>query len=165
MDTPNNQAIQEIEILFQRTLGCYMPIDTSNGYDDYDGPHYEEDYDDIIYRQQEKDDAIQSFIFMLLDEKIIKQKDFINLYKIACSDISKFKDLVIELAKEKYNKIQVIVSEHDYCECGICLEENIMGVISSCKHKFCESCIKEWNKDNDTCPYCRQKLIFEVLIN
>jgi hypothetical protein len=30
--------------------------------------------------------------------------------------------------------------------------------LPKCKHLFGDDCLKEWLKDSDTCPYCRDKL-------
>lgn len=48
-------------------------------------------------------------------------------------------------------------------ECPICMTDlldcNI--VVLSCRHKYHYSCLREWNKVSDSCPYCRKLLIDE----
>ena len=44
--------------------------------------------------------------------------------------------------------------------CPICMsipqKDNIF--ITKCNHKFCSSCISEWEKIKNTCPICRTKV-------
>ncbi|XP_033752080.1 RING finger protein 141-like [Pecten maximus] len=42
-------------------------------------------------------------------------------------------------------------------ECCICME-NKSEIILACNHKFCESCIDQWNDSSRTCPICRAKV-------
>ncbi|OWF42947.1 RING finger protein 141-like [Mizuhopecten yessoensis] len=42
-------------------------------------------------------------------------------------------------------------------ECCICME-NKSEIILGCSHKFCESCIDQWNVTSRTCPICRAKV-------
>ena len=52
-----------------------------------------------------------------------------------------------------------------FSTCGICLEntsKNIMLI--NCDHQFCKDCIYRWLFDNDTCPMCRTKVVFEELL-
>jgi len=47
-------------------------------------------------------------------------------------------------------------------ECSICLENYMkddMVIILSCDHSFHESCLKEWFKNNNSCPHCRENII------
>jgi hypothetical protein len=47
-------------------------------------------------------------------------------------------------------------------ECSICLEnykKDDMIIILSCDHNFHESCLKEWSKNNNSCPHCRENII------
>lgn len=41
--------------------------------------------------------------------------------------------------------------------CGICHEglKPHFGKPNACVHKFCYTCISEWNKKHKICPYCR----------
>lgn len=43
--------------------------------------------------------------------------------------------------------------------CSICLELIKDEYETLCKHKFCKSCISDWQKNNNTCPLCRKELI------
>ena len=47
-------------------------------------------------------------------------------------------------------------------ECSICLEnykKDDMIIILSCNHDFHEPCLKEWSKNNNSCPHCRENII------
>ena len=47
-------------------------------------------------------------------------------------------------------------------ECSICLEnykKDDMIIILSCNHNFHEPCLKEWTKNNNSCPHCRENII------
>jgi hypothetical protein len=41
-------------------------------------------------------------------------------------------------------------------DCGICLEGKLVRV-TTCKHHFCDECIRAWNKP--TCPVCRRAVL------
>lgn len=36
--------------------------------------------------------------------------------------------------------------------------------LPKCKHIFGDKCIRKWFEDNDTCPYCRDKLPSEAAV-
>lgn len=59
--------------------------------------------------------------------------------------------------KIKFQK-EVIQNINDKIDCAICLEEltNNDKVILECRHTFHVNCIKEWFKNNNTCPFCRK---------
>lgn len=42
-------------------------------------------------------------------------------------------------------------------ECSICLE-NECQIQTNCFHNFCESCIKIWLREHESCPYCLGKI-------
>jgi hypothetical protein len=47
-------------------------------------------------------------------------------------------------------------------ECSICLDnykKDDMIIILSCNHNFHEPCLKEWTKNNNSCPHCRENII------
>ncbi len=58
-------------------------------------------------------------------------------------------------------------------ECSICLGDELKRNFTQtkCGHRFCTDCLQEWQKDNDTCPYCRKpgtienSLKVELLVN
>ena len=85
--------------------------------------------------------------------------------KIICSTINfTYKD-----CKKKYNrdnllKQRIILSdENNLSDCPICLDsfhKNSPIIILLCNHKFHEQCIIGWlNKDNNSCPLCREDII------
>lgn len=73
---------------------------------------------------------------------IIKKKFYINSLQEDINIKKKFKKLDIKL---------------DSIECILCCT-SITDIISSCGHKFCSKCIKNWVIKNFSCPYCRQGL-------
>jgi len=43
-------------------------------------------------------------------------------------------------------------------QCGICLEiVELQGILNNCTHSFCVTCIKEWAKTSNTCPFCKAR--------
>lgn len=45
-------------------------------------------------------------------------------------------------------------------ECSICLSKGNKALCKTeCEHYFHITCIKEWLKDNSTCPICRRQII------
>jgi hypothetical protein len=42
--------------------------------------------------------------------------------------------------------------------CTICHENNADTTFDGCCHTTCRSCIKQWLRKKDTCPYCRTKI-------
>ncbi|XP_050400747.2 tripartite motif-containing protein 5 [Patella vulgata] len=55
------------------------------------------------------------------------------------------------------NVLQVEVLE-DYINCTICLNVMTKTITTSCCHRFCEKCIKEWVDRNSKCPCCNSTL-------
>jgi hypothetical protein len=44
-------------------------------------------------------------------------------------------------------------------ECNICYKEKQYFIeILSCKHSFCNGCVKQWIKEHTTCPMCRSDI-------
>eukprot|EP00924_Labyrinthula_sp_SR-Ha-C_P003292 augustus_masked-scaffold_15-processed-gene-5.47-mRNA-1 protein AED:0.07 eAED:0.77 QI:0/-1/0/1/-1/1/1/0/383 len=44
-------------------------------------------------------------------------------------------------------------------QCGICLDNiSTRGVLNSCDHLFCFSCIVRWSKRSSTCPHCKRAI-------
>ncbi|KAL5983623.1 hypothetical protein ACLOJK_017711 [Asimina triloba] len=47
--------------------------------------------------------------------------------------------------------------------CGICLSEEhsdiVRGMLDSCSHYFCFTCIMEWSRVESRCPVCKQRFI------
>ena len=41
--------------------------------------------------------------------------------------------------------------------CPICLQKIKFKKTLPCSHKYCNECIKEWLRKNDSCPVCRCK--------
>ncbi len=46
------------------------------------------------------------------------------------------------------------INNTDEAICCICMESR-SNLILSCTHNFCETCIKEWQITNKSCPICR----------
>ena len=60
---------------------------------------------------------------------------------------------------------EVIQNVIEKVDCAICLEElkENNKVILECYHSFHIKCIKEWFKNNNTCPFCRKVVNTNVL--
>ena len=43
--------------------------------------------------------------------------------------------------------------------CNICLD-TISDTITECNHQFCKSCLNKWYTNKETCPYCRDYIIY-----
>jgi E3 ubiquitin-protein ligase SHPRH len=43
-------------------------------------------------------------------------------------------------------------------ECPICYDEFYKGKKLGCNHIFCKSCISQWLKQSDECPYCKTSI-------
>ena len=49
--------------------------------------------------------------------------------------------------------------------CSICLEDisdSMLMIAEKCKHVFHNDCMKEWLKNNNTCPNCRADLTDQI---
>ena len=44
--------------------------------------------------------------------------------------------------------------------CPICLLQiaSIATIVTKCNHKFCSECLDKWQKQNNSCPCCRNLL-------
>ncbi len=55
-----------------------------------------------------------------------------------------------------------IINFEKYIEeeaCSICYDLKEDMILTPCRHIFCKTCIHKWiDDDNDSCPYCRQKI-------
>jgi hypothetical protein len=47
-------------------------------------------------------------------------------------------------------------SDDESSECCICMERSAEVALSECNHAFCNQCLEEWTKINQSCPVCRQ---------
>jgi hypothetical protein len=48
-------------------------------------------------------------------------------------------------------------------KCAICLEEKEeahLVKLNACRHMYCEGCITEWCKRENTCPQCKKRITF-----
>ncbi|ESO92576.1 hypothetical protein LOTGIDRAFT_233027 [Lottia gigantea] len=53
----------------------------------------------------------------------------------------------------------------DYINCTICMNILKKTVTTSCCHRFCDTCIREWIDRNSSCPCCNTRLTHENLYN
>ena len=61
-----------------------------------------------------------------------------------------------EIPIQNVNKL-----ESDKKRCNICLEDFVNGenvLVLPCLHIYHTSCIKEWFKNNNTCPLCKSEI-------
>ena len=85
--------------------------------------------------------------------------------RIICSTIKiTYKDYRKRSKRNSLLKQRFIVSdENNLSDCPICLDSfhrNSPIIILLCNHKFHEKCIIEWfDKDNNSCPLCRENII------
>ena len=97
---------------------------------------------------------------------------FLTIYKIIdifiCS-VSNNEDLKNKGYKlfymDNYTIKKKIMKEHTYInnsnnKCDLCLEKNI-NIILNChkNHNGCMECMIEWCKKDNSCPFCREKII------
>lgn len=47
-------------------------------------------------------------------------------------------------------------------ECPICMTEMIVCCELQCKHHFHKECIENWVKTHNTCPMCRQEILYDL---
>ena len=69
---------------------------------------------------------------------------------------------IITVARIPMENIEDGINEEKLC--SICCENLINGkkiIHTSCEHEFHDKCLKEWLKNKDTCPNCRQIIHFE----
>ena len=60
------------------------------------------------------------------------------------------------LSDEEFNKLTKI---DEKVECPVCMDFKPGGIELSCKHRFCEPCIKSWlTVRKNTCPTCRVEI-------
>tara|TARA_B100000745_G_scaffold4949_1_gene4117 strand:+ start:641 stop:1054 length:414 start_codon:yes stop_codon:yes gene_type:complete len=85
--------------------------------------------------------------------------------RIICSTIKlTYKDYREKRKIKNLLKQRIILSdENNLSDCPICLDSfhrNSPIIILLCNHKFHEQCIIGWlNKDNNSCPLCREDII------
>ena len=81
--------------------------------------------------------------------------------KFKCIDnwyINKIFDRALKISKVEKVKVKRL-------ECCICLEEGSNKFMKlNCEHLFHEKCIKDWIRENNSCPICRNTVI-TLLIN
>jgi hypothetical protein len=120
-------------------------IQNRNDYDYPDEPGFVYDErNDYDYSQEDKENRDQSEV--IYDER--------NDYDY-CNEIE-------EKLKET-TQIEKILSRKNTTSgenCSICFESMMNKNISIpfCLHKFCSECLKEWLKQKNTCPICRNKI-------
>ncbi|KAH8815136.1 hypothetical protein F5884DRAFT_664757 [Xylogone sp. PMI_703] len=74
---------------------------------------------------------------------------------------------------DSFEKVDITKLSNEDRTCTICYNEfgveNPEGLIESpvrlpkCRHVFGDHCIKKWFEEQDTCPYCRDKLPSEPI--
>ena len=128
-------------------------------------PYYNEDYNDYnnydSYNYSSTDDDISdSFEYILIC--LLVCSSWLSCYEIIkiCSS-NCMKSLRIR-NKVTIRKVDSDDEDNLLNECSICLEnymKNDMVIILSCNHSFHEPCLKEWFKNNNSCPHCRESII------
>lgn len=59
-----------------------------------------------------------------------------------------------DLVDNIINELQDIIENHE--DCPICMMEITNEHITTCKHKFCKSCLDIWLENHNNCPMCRK---------
>lgn len=67
------------------------------------------------------------------------------------------KDYIPDTLIHNVSFLKKEISDQDL-ECPICSETFEKLKSTPCKHSFCEKCIGEWLKKNNTCPLCRENI-------
>ncbi|XP_076465056.1 uncharacterized protein LOC143296922 [Babylonia areolata] len=66
---------------------------------------------------------------------------------------------------EKRIPISISVSVlEEYFQCSICLNVMQCTVVTSCGHRYCDKCIREWVDRHQSCPCCNRNLSIAQLI-
>lgn len=97
---------------------------------------------------------VQNFVSLLLSNL---HGSLNNLLNDSLNNVD-FKNNNLEQTKKFIEKRTSICKEDE--KCTICFEtmKDVKIVETSCKHKFCYTCLFEWIKKKDNCPLCRKKL-------
>ena len=132
-----------------------------------DTPYHNEDnyYNNDPYYNNEKNQtqyqempSVPQYLLMML----ICFSFSASLYRL-CNHITT--KCINEIQKYRYLQTRIITSDDEenlLNECSICLEQYIKKdkiIELSCNHMFHKKCIKEWIKNNNTCPQCRENII------
>jgi hypothetical protein len=83
---------------------------------------------------------------------------FVKVYNISAEDQSiEYKERVIHEYWEK----------NGMGDCPICLDtiEVTSVVVTPCSHLFCDTCLLEHLKKNESCPICRESCIYCDIVN
>jgi len=55
-----------------------------------------------------------------------------------------------------------MMEKNEIVTCSICYYK-MSDIQTSCKHLYCEDCIKTWLKKSKYCPYCRIEINYDSL--
>ena len=74
-----------------------------------------------------------------------------------CSEDLKLKKIQKQKEESKCKKGKES-KEKSSKHCSICYNEiSVQGKLSSCRHEFCITCIKQWSEIENTCPICKTR--------
>jgi hypothetical protein len=89
----------------------------------------------------------------------------INLLSNASEVIINLNNKIEEQVDDESIKSEESSETNDVVVCAICLhrlripkEEETAGILLNCGHCYHKVCIEKWNKNNNTCPQCRQPI-------
>ena len=71
-------------------------------------------------------------------------------------------NIIFGLMSDKQKNIYNLLYTKELYECPICYDnfELSAGVVTNCKHVFCEECLEKASSINSTCPCCRTELLY-----
>ncbi|CAL6037268.1 C3HC4 type (RING finger) domain-containing protein [Hexamita inflata] len=70
----------------------------------------------------------------------------------------------LSIAKPQYQQLIDQQSGNESFQCPICYDQYNYPVALPCGHVMCYQCIKQWGKQLNECPVCRQNFQAEELI-
>lgn len=87
------------------------------------------------------------------EKELEEKKKFNDEMKLVNSEL-KLPEFIILLMNNNKKQLEcpICYIEHD-------IKEKDNYKITVCGHMFCNGCLNNWIKDNDTCPSCRGKIV------
>ena len=129
-----------------------MPPHSHPSPNDYNQNNYNYTYDNVIISE-----SFEYFLIcVLLCSGWVSCFNLLKTCSINCIKSIRMKN------KIKIKKVDSDDEDNLLNECSICLEnykKDDMIIILSCNHIYHEECLKEWFKNNNTCPHCRKNFI------
>ena len=119
--------------------------------DNYDDDNYDDNYDNYDDKNDDKNNDNNKYKY-----------DYLEI----ATNLKKFnpEEYTLEIKDNQiYYSIKLFHVHHDILyitqkeKCSVCYDKDVQNQFG-CKHRFCNSCVKEWLNYNNICPYCRQPI-------